>query len=117
MILLSLLLLSNLTACTKEVVRVPYMVEKKIPLVSKPKQVQMKRIYFYVVSDKNMKAFQARYLKKHQQMVFIALSPKDYENLSSNVSELTRYIKDQKAIIEYYENSITAQTKIKKDNK
>lgn len=118
-ILISLLLISSLSACSlfePKVVEVPYFVEKSIPLVPKAKQTQMKKVYFYVVSDKNINAFKARFKKKHNNLVFVAISVKDYENLSSNVAELTRYIKDQQAVIEYYEESIQSKTNIKKES-
>jgi len=40
---------------------------------------------------------------------------KDYENLALNVAELRRYIEQQKQIIVYYENAVTAKPEKKKD--
>ena len=37
---------------------------------------------------------------------YIAISVKDYENLSKNFSELRRYIDQQKKIILYYEEAV-----------
>ena len=43
--------------------------------------------------------------------VFFAISVPDYENLSLNMSELKRYIDQQKTIIVYYEKSINNEYK------
>lgn len=37
----------------------------------------------------------------------VSMSIKDYENLSLNLAELHRYIKAQRAVIDYYETSIS----------
>jgi len=39
-------------------------------------------------------------------LAFVALSVKDYENLALNVSELRRFINQQKEIIVYYEEAM-----------
>ena len=41
---------------------------------------------------------------------FIAFSVKDYENLSLNIAELRRYIKQQGEIILYYEEAVKPTT-------
>jgi len=40
------------------------------------------------------------------QLAIIALTVRGYENLSLNVSELERYIRQQKEVIVYYEEAI-----------
>lgn len=67
----------------------------------------MKEIEWYVVTEENMNEFMEN-LKKEQNgvPVFFALVPKNYENLSINVSDIRRYILQQKELIEYYEESI-----------
>ena len=51
------------------------------------------------------------YAKKNGGDSYIALSVKDYENLSLNFAELRRYIEQQKQIIVYYENAVTVDDK------
>jgi hypothetical protein len=43
----------------------------------------------------------------------VALSIDTYENLAINISELRRYINQQKEIIVYYEKAMTPQEKPK----
>jgi len=68
----------------------------------------MNNLEWYVVTEDNMDAFFQK-LKKEQNdvVVFFAITAKGYENLSINVSDIKRYIIQQKEIIEYYEKSIT----------
>ena len=35
------------------------------------------------------------------------ITPKGYENLAIGIAELRRYVKDQQAIIAYYEEALT----------
>lgn len=67
----------------------------------------MSELSWYVVTEDNIDTFFTE-LKKEQNgvIVFFAITPKDYENLSINVSDIRRYIIQQKEIIEYYEKSI-----------
>lgn len=41
-----------------------------------------------------------------EDLVFISLSTDGYENLGKNMSDIKRYITDQKAIIMYYKSTI-----------
>ena len=50
-----------------------------------------------------------KYAKKNGGDSYIALSVKDYENLSLNFAELRRYIEQQKLIIVYYEESVSPE--------
>jgi len=43
---------------------------------------------------------------KNGEVAYIAISVKDYENLSLNFAELRRYIEQQKEIIVYYEEAV-----------
>ena len=54
----------------------------------------------------NYEKFVKEYAKKNGTDSYIALSVKDYENLSLNFAELRRYIIQQKQIIIYYENAV-----------
>lgn len=68
----------------------------------------MNRLTWYVVTEDTVDSF-FEDLQKEQNgvIVFFAITPKDYENLAINVSDIRRYIIQQKEIIEYYEESIT----------
>ena len=79
----------------------------EVPLVARPKQVQLNDVKIWVVSKVNYKEFVKEYAKKNGGDSYIALSVKDYENLSLNFAELRRYIEQQKQIIVYYENAVT----------
>ena len=64
-----------------------------------------------MVSKKNYKEFIKEYQKKNGADSYIAISVKDYENLSLNFAELRRYIEQQKQIIIYYEKAVTPKEK------
>lgn len=86
-------------------------VEKQIPIQPRPKPLVMNDMEWYVVTEENINIF-FESLKKEQNgvVVFFAVTPKDYENLSLNVSDIRRYIIQQKEIIEYYEEAIKGNT-------
>jgi hypothetical protein len=64
-----------------------------------------------VVSKVNYEEFVKEYTKKNGADSYIALSVKDYENLSLNFAELRRYIEQQKQIIVYYEGAVAPEEK------
>ena len=109
-LILKLLLVTLLiSACSTfrpepEVVTVTKLVERQIPTVPHPRQVQMNEIKIYVVSpEENFEEFKKEFESKNGTDSYIAISVKDYENLSKNFAELRRYIEQQKQIILYYE--------------
>ena len=55
---------------------------------------------------KNCKQCKKEFEAKNGPDAYIAISVKDYENLSLNFAELRRYIEQQKEIIVYYENAV-----------
>ena len=89
-----------------KVVTVTKMVKTEVPIVARPKQVQLSDVKIYVVSAANYKEFITKYEKKNGADSYIAISVKDYENLSLNFAELRRYIEQQKQIIIYYETAL-----------
>jgi hypothetical protein len=63
-------------------------------------------VYWYVVTAENMEQFQQRFAERHDEQVYYAISVPDYEDLSVNMSEILRYIEQQKQLILYYEQII-----------
>ena len=111
MILPLTLLISACGACKKPeqvVVTVPKIVRNEIPIVARPKPVNLADTKIYVVTAENYDAFVEEFKSKNGDIVYIAISVKDYENLSINISELRRFINQQKEIIVYYEEAIKA---------
>ena len=121
---LSLLLATTLliSGCStfkpeKEIVTVTKLIERQIPTVSHPKQVQMNDIRIYVVSPtENFEEFKEEFEAKNGADSYIAISIKDYENLSKNFAELRRYIEQQKQIILYYEEAVKPLESTEDDN-
>ena len=113
-ITLSLLLIATLllSSCSSirpepEIVTVTEIIERTIPTVAHPKPVRMNDVKVYVVSPtENFEQFMVEFKKKNGTDSYIAISVKDYENLSKNFAELSRYIKQQKQIIIYYEKAV-----------
>ena len=72
-------------------------------------------IYFYVVSADNFDDFRKRFEKENGDLVFYALSVRDYETIAYNMAELKRFI-DQQIII-YYEEAVKPTKKEDADGK
>ena len=67
----------------------------------------MNDIHFYVVTEDTWEEFQARFKKENGDLLFYALSVRDYETIALNMAELKRYIQQQKEIIIYYEKAVS----------
>lgn len=80
-----------------------------VPIVARPKQVQLNKVKIYVVNKNNYDEFVAEFTAKNGADAHIAISIKDYENLSLNFAELRRYIVQQKQIIVYYEDAVAPE--------
>jgi hypothetical protein len=59
-----------------------------------------------VVTQNNYLLFKQRFEKENGVLVFYALSVRDYETLSLNMSEIKRFLDQQKQIIVYYEDAV-----------
>ena len=92
-----------------KIVTVTNTVKTVIPTVPLPKQVQLNDIKIYVVSTENYEEFRQEFEAKNGADAYIAISVKDYENLSLNFAELRRYIEQQKQIIVYYETAVAPE--------
>ena len=116
-LLLSLALMGCSLMPEPKIVTVTKTVKTEVPIVTRPKQVQLNDVKIYVVSKLNYAEFVESYEKKNGADSYVALSIKDYENLSLNFAELRRYIEQQKMIIVYYENAVAPEKKEEKDGK
>lgn len=112
-LLLAAVLISGCSTFIPEpkVVTVTEVVNRTIPTVPHPKQVQLNDVKIYVVSKENYEEFVTEFESKNGADAYIAISVKDYENLSLNFAELRRYIEQQKQIILYYEEAVTEEPK------
>ena len=81
-------------------------VERKIPVQKRPRPVDMNDIYLYVVTLDTFEEFKGRFVKENGDLLFYALSVRDYETLALNMSELKRFLQQQKQIIIYYEKAV-----------
>ncbi len=68
--------------------------------------MQLNDVKIYVVNEDNYEEFIEEFRAKNGEIVYIAISVKDYENLSLNIAELRRYIEQQKQVIVYYEEAV-----------
>ena len=119
LLLLTLLLSScgYLRKPEKEIVVQTVEVQKVIPVQPRPKPVDMTDVKFYVVTEENYEEFKEKFMKTNNDFVFYVVSVHDYENLALNMSELFRYIKQQKEIVVYYEKAVTDKPQEKPDVK
>ena len=119
MLLLPLLLLSSGCSSWREVLPVEIKtveVERKIPTQKRPRAVKMNDVYFYVVTEENFAAFKERFQKENGDLLFYALSVRDYETIALNMAELKRFIDQQQQIIVYYEKAVAPKEKKEKEN-
>ena len=119
LLLLTLLLSScgYLRKPEKEIVVQTVEVQKVIPVQPQPKPIDMTDVKFYVVTEENYDEFKQKFMKTNNDFVFYVVSVHDYENLALNMSELYRYIKQQKEIVIYYEKAVTDKPQEKPDVK
>ena len=101
----------------KEIVVKTVEVQKIVPIQPQPKPVDMIDVKFYVVTEENYEEFKEKFMKTNNDFVFYVVSVHDYENLALNMSELFRYIKQQKEIVIYYEEAVKVKPQEKKDVK
>ena len=100
-----------------KVITVTNTVKTVVPIVAHPKKVQLNDVKIYVVSKINYDTFVKEFETKNGADSYVALSIKDYENLSLNFAEIKRYILQQKQIIVYYEKAVAPEPKVEKDKK
>jgi len=116
-LLLPLLLLSSGCSSWRDVLPVEVKtveVERKIPTQNRPRPVKLNDIYFYVVTENTFDDFKKRFQKENGDLLFYALSVRDYETIAMNMAELKRFIDQQKQMIIYYEKAVTPKDKKEK---
>ena len=77
-----------------------------IPVVARPKPVQLTDTRVFVVTKDNLDSFLEEFSAAYGEVAFVALSMKDYENLALNIAEIRRYLNQQTEIIIYYEKAV-----------
>ena len=82
-------------------------VERKIPVQNRPRPVTLNNIHFYVVTEDTFPAFKKRFEKENGDLLFYAISVRDYETLALNMAELKRFLEQQKQLIIYYEKAVS----------
>ena len=103
LVLSSLLLLSN-CAPTPKTISVPVVVQTKVEIKPRPRPLNLTEPTFHVVTKDNLDIF-LKGMYTNGEYVFVAMSVPDYEKLSLSVSDIERYLKQQEALITYYEHA------------
>src|SRR5210317_2438581 len=83
--------------------------EQNIPIQERPKAVEFPPVDWFVITEENLEEKLAEIDTKTGNVVLFAITPKGYENLALGIAELRRYVKDQQAIIVYYEEALTEE--------
>lgn len=93
-------------------IKVVTKIEKvQIPVVARPKPLQLNDTRVFVVTKENFEAFEKEFTDIYGDLAFVALSMKDYELLALNIAEIRRYINQQTEIIVYYEKAVKEEPK------
>ena len=71
----------------------------------------MNDVYFYVVTADTFENFKKRFKKENGDLLFYALSVRDYENIALNMADIKRFIDQQQQIIVYYEKAVAPKEK------
>ena len=80
--------------------------KQNVPIQQRPKAVEFPPVDWFVITEDNLEEKLAEIDNKTGNIVLFAITPKGYENLALGIAELRRYVKDQQAIIGYYEESL-----------
>lgn len=80
---------------------------QNIPIQERPEKVNFPPVDWSVVTEDNLDEKLAELENTTGNVVFFSVTPKGYENLAIGIGELRRYIKEQQAIIAYYEEALS----------
>ena len=81
--------------------------EQNIPVQERPKAVEFPPVDWFVITEENLEEKLAEIDTKTGNIVLFTITPKGYENLAIGIADLRRYVKDQQAIIAYYEEALS----------
>ena len=102
-----LLFLTGCSSLREPEIKVVTQIEKTtVPIVARPKPIDLVDTRVYVVTKNNYESFVKEFTEEHGELAYVVLSMKDYENLAINIADLRRYIEQQTEIIVYYENAV-----------
>ena len=114
----TLLFLTGCSLIPEPEVKIVTQIEKTtVPIVARPKPVDLVDTRVYVVTKENYAAFVEEFTAEHGELAYVVLSMKDYENLALNVADLRRFLEQQNEIIVYYEDALKPKEEIKEINK
>ena len=82
-----------------------------VPIVARPKPLQLNDTRVFVVTKDNYDEFVKEFTQVYGELAFVALSMRDYELLALNIAEIRRYLNQQKEVIVYYENAVKEEKK------
>ena len=120
-LLAAMVVLLFLTGCStfrEPEIKVVTQIEKTtVPIVARPKPIDLVDTRVYVVTKNNYESFVKEFTEEHGELAYVVLSMKDYENLAINIADLRRYIEQQTEIIVYYENAVKPDTTDNTTNK
>ena len=112
-ILMSLITLAGCSGLTPEPeIKTVTKIEKiTVPIVARPKPLQLNDTRVFVVTKDNYDEFVKEFTEVYGELAFVALSMRDYELLALNIAEIRRYLNQQKEIIVYYEKAVKEEKK------
>ena len=87
-----------------------------VPVVSRPKPLQLIDTRVRVVTSDTLEQFLKEYEEQSGELAFVVLSMQDYENLALNIADLRRFINQQTEIIVYYEEAVSEATETNSEN-
>lgn len=82
-----------------------------VPIVARPKPLQLNDTRVFVVTKDNYDEFVKEFTEVYGELAFVALSMRDYQLLALNIAEIRRYLNQQKEIIVYYEKAVKEEKK------
>ena len=87
----------------------------QIPVVARPKPLQLIDTQVRVVTKDNLDVFLKEFKEQYGEVAFVVLSMKDYENLALNIADIRRFMNQQTEIIVYYEKAVTEEEETSDD--
>lgn len=90
----------------KVVVATDY-IEQSVPIQERPKGVSFPPVEWFIITEDNVETKIAEIEERTGDVAIFAITPKGYENLAIGIADLRRYVKEQQAIIGYYEDAVS----------